>query len=53
MENITISDITLTNPPKWTCRILHSQDVVVDGIRIINDLFAPDADEIDITRNDI
>lgn len=48
-ENITIRDITLTNSPNWTCHILHSQDVVVDGIRIINDLFAPNADGIDIT----
>ena len=29
--------------------MLHSQDEVVDGIRIINDLFAPNADGIDIT----
>lgn len=48
-ENITIRDITLTNSPNWTCHIMHSQDVVVDGIRIINDLFAPNADGIDIT----
>lgn len=48
-ENITLRDITLTNSPNWTCHILHSQDVVVDGIRIINDLFAPNADGIDIT----
>src|SRR6056297_1389292 len=48
-KNITIRDITLTNSPNWTCHILHSEDVVVDGVRIKNSLFAPNADGIDIT----
>jgi len=48
-ENIIIRDITLTNSPNWTCHILHSSDVLVQGIRIINSLYAPNADGIDIT----
>ena len=48
-ENIIIRDVTLTNSPHWTCHILHCEDVVIDGIRIINSLFAPNADGIDIT----
>ena len=48
-ENVTLRDITLQNSPNWTCHILHSTDVAVEGIRIINSLFAPNADGIDIT----
>ncbi len=48
-ENITITEVTLTNSPNWTCHILHSKDIVVHNIRIINSLFAPNADGIDIT----
>lgn len=48
-KNVTIRDITLTNSPNWTCHILHCQDIVADGIKIKNSLFAPNADGIDIT----
>ena len=47
--NVVIRDITLTNSPHWTCHILHSENVVVDGVKIINSLYAPNADGIDIT----
>jgi hypothetical protein len=48
-KNITVRDITLTNSPNWTFHILHSEDIVIDGIKIKNSLFAPNADGIDIT----
>ncbi len=48
-ENIIIRDITLTNSPNWTCHVLHSSDILIQGIRIINSLYAPNADGIDIT----
>lgn len=48
-KNITVRDITLTNSPNWTCHVLHSEDIVIDGIKIENSLFAPNADGIDIT----
>lgn len=48
-KNVAIRDITLTNSPNWTCHILHCENVVIDGIKIQNSLFAPNADGIDIT----
>lgn len=48
-SNVVIRDITLTNSPHWTCHVLHSENVVIDGVKIINSLYAPNADGIDIT----
>lgn len=47
-ENIIICDIILINLFNWICYIMYSQDVVVDGIWIINDFFVFNVDGIDI-----
>jgi hypothetical protein len=48
-NNVTIRDITLSNSANWTCHILHSQNITIQGINIFSDLMAPNSDGIDIS----
>ena len=48
-KNVTITDVTLKTGGGWTLHIYNSSMVKVDRINILNDLFAPNGDGIDIT----
>lgn len=46
--NAKIRDLFLTNSAGWTVHLLHCNHVEVNGIRIVNNLFGPNNDGIDI-----
>jgi len=46
--NAKIRDVFLTNSAGWTVHLLHCNHVEVNGIRIVNNLFGPNNDGIDI-----
>lgn len=48
-KNIRLNDFTLTRSPGWTLHLHDSDDILIDGIRIDNHLYSPNADGIDIT----
>ena len=48
-EDILIEDITLTNPSGWTLHLLNSNKIAIRGIKILNNLFSPNSDGIDLT----
>ena len=48
-EDVLIEDITLTNPSGWTLHLLNSKKATIRGIRILNNLFSPNSDGIDLT----
>lgn len=57
LHNVTdlrIRDVYITNPSGWTLHLFDCERVNVDGIKIMNNLFSPNSDGIDITGgNDI
>ncbi len=48
-KDVRLRDVLLNNPAGWTCHIFDCDRVVIDGIRIDNNLFTPNSDGIDIT----
>jgi polygalacturonase len=46
-QGIRIRDITIRNAPQWTCHLTGCEDVVIDGITILNGLDVPNCDGID------
>ena len=48
-ENVRIKDVELITGGGWTLHLYDSQHVQVRGVRLINNLFAPNGDGIDIT----
>jgi len=44
---MTIRDVTFRNAPFWTIHLIGCRDVLVEGIRILNDLKIPNCDGID------
>ncbi len=52
-NHLTIKGVTFQNAPFWTIRLIGSDDVLIDGIRILNSLKVPNCDGIDLdhTRN--
>lgn len=48
-RNIDISGVTLTTGGGWTLHLYDSDQVRVSGIKILNNLFAPNGDGIDIS----
>ena len=48
-ENVRIKDVELKTGGGWTLHLYDSKHVQVQGIRLINNLFAPNGDGIDIT----
>jgi polygalacturonase len=46
--NLTFRDITIKDGAVWTVRLVGCRDVLIDGIRILNDLKTPNSDGIDI-----
>jgi len=48
--NLTLRDVVIRDGALWTVRLSGCQDVLIDGIRIDNDLKLPNNDGIDIDR---
>lgn len=46
-EKLTIKDITLTNSSFWTVHLVGCNDVLIDGIRILNSKIMQNSDGID------
>lgn len=47
VHHLTIRDVTLTNSAFWTVHMVGCQDVLIDGIRILNNLRMANCDGID------
>lgn len=48
-ENVRVTGITLTHAAGWTLHAFNSDHIVVDGIRLVNNLYGPNNDGIDVT----
>jgi polygalacturonase len=48
-NRISVRDITVKDTPIWAIRFGYCEDVVVDGITILNNLMIPNSDGIHIT----
>ncbi len=46
-KNVTLRDITILDAPEWTIHPTGCQDVLIQGIRILNSLKVPNCDGID------
>jgi polygalacturonase len=46
-SGIRIHGVTITDAPQWTCHLTGCEDVVIDGITILNGLDIPNCDGID------
>jgi hypothetical protein len=46
-KNVLIRDLTLRNAPNWTIHLANSEDAVVTGIHIENNMLLPNNDGID------
>lgn len=46
--DLRIGNLTLANSAGWTCHLFRCDCVVVHGLRIVNDVFGPNTDGIDI-----
>ncbi|NOK57916.1 MAG: hypothetical protein GFH25_541186n180 [Chloroflexi bacterium AL-N10] len=49
-HNVTVRDVTIRDGALWTLRLSGCQDVLIHGIRILNDLKLPNNDGIDLDR---
>lgn len=49
-ENVTFQDIVVRDGALWTLRFSGCEDVLIQGIRILNDLKLPNSDGIDIDQ---
>ncbi|MCM1063137.1 MAG: glycosyl hydrolase family 28 protein [Eubacterium sp.] len=47
VEHLTLHQVTLTNSGFWTTHLVGCEDVLIDGIRILNDLRLANCDGID------
>jgi len=50
-ENITLKDFTIKDSPEWSLRLGDCDDVLIDGLRIFNNLLVPNSDGIHITHS--
>jgi polygalacturonase len=48
-ENVKVRDILLTNAAGWTLHTFNCDQVHINGIRLINNLYGPNNDGIDVT----
>lgn len=46
-KHLTIRDIVFEKAPAWTVHLIACEDVLVEGVRILNDLRIPNCDGID------
>ena len=49
-KNILLRDITLSNAPNWTLHLQSSENAVITGLHIMNDLLLPNNDGLDCMR---
>ncbi len=49
-RQVTLTDVTIRNCAAWTVHLLGCDDVLIQGIRILNDLRVPNCDGIDPNR---
>jgi hypothetical protein len=49
-RNIVIRDVTLSNAPNWTLHLQGSEQAIISGIHINNDVLIPNNDGIDCMR---
>jgi hypothetical protein len=49
-SGITFHDVTIRDGALWTVRLSGCEDVLIDGIRILNDLKLPNSDGIDLDQ---
>lgn len=47
-QHIQLSNVVLRDSAAWTTHILHSSDVQVDDVRVINDVTNPNTDGVDV-----
>lgn len=45
---LTLKEFTVIDAPYWTFLIVHCDDVLVDGVRIDNNLMIPNSDGLDV-----
>ena len=50
-QNVTLKDFTMVDSPVWSVRIGDSDDVLVDGVRIFNNLLVPNSDGVHLTHS--
>ena len=50
-ENVTLRDFTMRDSPEWSIRIGDCSDVLIEGIRIFNNLLIPNSDGIHLTHS--
>lgn len=50
-RNVTLRDVTLRDSALWCVHLLGCEDVLIQGIRILNDLKVPNCDGIDPDRS--
>jgi polygalacturonase len=46
-KNVKIQDVTIQNSSQWTCHLTGCEDVLVEGVTILNGLDIPNCDGID------
>lgn len=49
-RNVTLRDLTIRDGALWTVRLSGCEDILIDDIRIENDLKLPNSDGIDLDR---
>lgn len=46
-RNVTLDGIVLRDPPSWNTHILHSEDVIIRNIKMLNDIYVSNTDGFD------
>ena len=46
-RNVTIEGVILRDPASWNTHILHSEDVAISGVKLLNDASVPNTDGFD------
>jgi len=46
-KNVTLDGIMLRDPPSWNTHILHSEDVIIRNIKMLNDIYVSNTDGFD------
>jgi pectate lyase len=46
-RNVTLDGIMLRDPPSWNTHILHSEDVIIRNIKMLNDIYVSNTDGFD------
>ena len=49
VQNLVITGITFKNSPEWTCHLFNCSSVLIDSVRIRNNLYVPNNDGIDLS----